>query len=203
MSVRARLSPDETRCRIMAVAEALFRRIGYGKTAVADIAAETGMSPANVYRFFPSKSAINNAICERLCGESEAKLESLLASPLSAAERLRAAIVGVYEGNKTLLSEEKRIHEMVAVAMEENWGAIEVHCSRIKDMIARLVAEGVATGEFDPAVDPQAAAKTIFTACVGFIHPTLIAQCERKPEHDRPDPHAMVDFILRALRPAR
>jgi AcrR family transcriptional regulator len=35
--------------------------MGYQKTAVADIARELGMSPANVYRFFPSKSAINEA----------------------------------------------------------------------------------------------------------------------------------------------
>ena len=57
-----RTKAEETRERIMEAAEALFRRMGFPKTAVADIAAELGMSPANIYRFFPSKNAIVEAI---------------------------------------------------------------------------------------------------------------------------------------------
>ncbi len=43
---------NATRARIADAAERLFRTLGYQKTAVADIARECGMSPANVYRFF-------------------------------------------------------------------------------------------------------------------------------------------------------
>ena len=57
---------EATRARIEAAAERLFRSMGYQKTAVADIARELGMSPANVYRFYPSKSAINEAIASQL-----------------------------------------------------------------------------------------------------------------------------------------
>ena len=61
------LSPraETTRAEIVTTAERLFRSLGYQKTAVADIARELGMSPANIYRFFPSKAAINEAICAR------------------------------------------------------------------------------------------------------------------------------------------
>jgi AcrR family transcriptional regulator len=45
---------DEARARILEAAEKQFRRVGYHRTSVADIAAELGMSPANIYRFFPS-----------------------------------------------------------------------------------------------------------------------------------------------------
>src|SRR3954465_8258266 len=62
---------EATRARIEAVAETLFRSMGYQKTAVADIARELGMSPANIYRFYPSKSAINEAIAARLLGGIE------------------------------------------------------------------------------------------------------------------------------------
>src|SRR5262249_38834611 len=64
---------DDTRERIMQTAEGLFRRLGFAKTAVADIAAELKMSPANVYRFFPSKNAIVEAICKRCLCEVEGK----------------------------------------------------------------------------------------------------------------------------------
>jgi AcrR family transcriptional regulator len=70
---QVRTSPDDTRARIMATAEVLFRRLGFAKTAVADIAAELKMSPANVYRFFPSKNAIIEAICRRCLSEVEEK----------------------------------------------------------------------------------------------------------------------------------
>ena len=71
MSAQVKSKPDDTRVRIMDAAEALFRRLGFGKTAVADIAADLRMSPANVYRFFPSKNAIVEAICQRCLRELE------------------------------------------------------------------------------------------------------------------------------------
>src|SRR6516165_8891119 len=61
----------QTRERILTEAERLFRVYGYTKTTVADIAEATRMSPANVYRFFATKSDINNAICERVIAKGE------------------------------------------------------------------------------------------------------------------------------------
>ena len=40
MRPQVRTKPDDTRARIVETAEALFRRMGFAKTAVADIAAE-------------------------------------------------------------------------------------------------------------------------------------------------------------------
>ena len=62
----------ETRARIVATAERLFREIGFQKTTVADIARELRMSPANVYRFFGSKADIHIAVARQLMGEVEA-----------------------------------------------------------------------------------------------------------------------------------
>ena len=67
----------ETRDRILVEAMRLFKVYGYSKTTVADIADACRMSPANVYRFFTSKSAINNAICERFIADDEAALVAI------------------------------------------------------------------------------------------------------------------------------
>src|SRR5688500_12191373 len=107
MDARARLSPEETRLRIMDVAEEHFRRIGYAKTAVADIATALGMSPANVYRYFPSKNAINNAICHRLLDQEHAMVEQIIASPKPAATRLERIILGINRYNRTQFVKEK------------------------------------------------------------------------------------------------
>src|SRR5438045_368287 len=58
----------DTRERILVVAERLFRQSGYQKTTVADIAKELRMSPANVYRFFGSKKAIDEGVARVLMG---------------------------------------------------------------------------------------------------------------------------------------
>src|SRR5262245_9640899 len=79
--------PD-VRTRILDEAERLFRVYGYTKTTVADIARELGMSPANVYRFFPSKSAIHEALADRMVAEVEIGALRIARLPLSAEERL-------------------------------------------------------------------------------------------------------------------
>ncbi len=80
MIPNVKTKPDDTRERIMETAETLFRRLGYAKTAVADIASELGMSPANVYRFFPSKTAIVQAICQRCLTELDERVWTIARS---------------------------------------------------------------------------------------------------------------------------
>src|SRR4028119_498935 len=84
------LAPPEsaTRSRIVEIAERSFREIGYRKTTVADIAKALRMSSANVYRFFESKKATNEAVAERLMAEMEAELGAIVARRTSAADRL-------------------------------------------------------------------------------------------------------------------
>jgi AcrR family transcriptional regulator len=70
------------------VAERLFRQIGFQKTRVAEIARELHMSPANVYRYFATKSEINEAVCLDILGRIEAEAEKIAASRGTAAQRM-------------------------------------------------------------------------------------------------------------------
>ncbi len=121
MNIRQKISAEDMRERILVVAEEHFRRIGYAKTAVADIAQAMGMSPANVYRFFPSKLAINDALCAKIMRETDALITSIVERPAPASERLQALIVELHRHNKEKLTNEHRLFDMVEVAMEENW----------------------------------------------------------------------------------
>src|SRR3979411_3053437 len=93
MNPQVRTNPDDTRARIMETAETLFRRLGFAKTTVADIAGELKMSPANVYRFFSAKNAIIEAICQRCLGELEEKAWAVARSRGSAAERIERLVL--------------------------------------------------------------------------------------------------------------
>lgn len=198
MNIRQRLSHEDMRDRIITVAEEHFRRIGYAKTAVADIAGALGMSPANVYRFFPSKLAINNAICARIMAEIDRMMIELLARPISPTEKLRAYFGELHRHNKATLTHEHRLHDMVEVAMAENWPAIEAHCHSMCGFLQRIIEEGIAAGEFR-AVDAAEFACTAFDASAKVLHPTLIAHCAERDQNDQV--RRIADLILAALRP--
>ena len=60
----AQLQSDR-RSEILDAAARCFARAGFHQTSMQEICAEAGMSPGNLYRYFPSKEAIIAAITER------------------------------------------------------------------------------------------------------------------------------------------
>src|SRR3712207_1943522 len=102
------VSPPEpdTRSRIVETAERFFRTFGYQKTTVADIAKALKMSPANVYRFFDSKKAINEAVAERLMREVEGAIDAIARGPGSATERLSAMVATMHRMNAALYTDD-------------------------------------------------------------------------------------------------
>src|SRR3954470_5384456 len=155
MSSAATLSPREleARARIVESAEALFRDIGYQKTTVADIAKALKMSPANIYRFFESKKAINEAVAERLMREVEAAVAAIAAEDGPAAPRLVAMIETMHRLNAALYTDDVRMHEMVERALSESWEVVHGHLERKGAIFEAVVRQGIEGGEFAPA-DP-------------------------------------------------
>ena len=188
---------EETASRIIEVAEELFRRVGYAKTAVADIARELGMSPANVYRFFPSKAAINEAIAEIFLEQINARLDAVVSATTPASERLERFVLEQHRFNKSQFVSERRMHDMVACAMEENWPVVDAHIGAVQKMLADIVADGVRRGEFRAEIDPHEAAKAICSATTGVLHPALIAQFAHKDLES--EARSLVRFLLAAL----
>src|SRR5205823_1519177 len=176
--VSEHIEPD-TRERILVVAERLFREIGYQKTTVADIAKVLKMSPANVYRFFDSKKAIHEAVARRLMGEVEQAIEVIAGKPGSATQRLREMLMTIHYMNSERYVGDSKLHEMVAIAMEEDWAVCDAHIELVGAIIGRVVADGMANGEFKTG-DPMMVAMCVETSMMRFFHPQLIAQCAHK-----------------------
>ncbi len=55
----------DRRATILDAAEQCFSRSGFHQTSMSDICQAAGMSPGNLYRYFPSKEAIIAGIIER------------------------------------------------------------------------------------------------------------------------------------------
>ena len=90
----------------------------------------------------------------------------------------------------------RKMHDMVAVAMEENWDVCRAHVDCITGIIAKVIADGIPTGEFHVA-DAGIAAVCTCTAMVRFFHPQLIAECADKPS---PTLDQMIDFVIGGLQ---
>ena len=199
MSLVSEHVEQDTRERILLVAERLFRQLGYQKTTVADIAKELRMSPANVYRFFDSKKSIHEGVCRRLMGEVENASADIVAKPGPASVRLRELIITIHRMNSERYVGDSKLHEMVEVAMEESWEVCLAHMMTITETIGAVIAQGAASGEFEVTDIPLAAMCTCH-ALIGYFHPQMIAQAKEKP---KPTIDQMVDFVLASLAPRR
>ena len=200
MNPQVRAKPDDTRARIITTAETLFRRIGFAKTAVADIASELGMSPANVYRFFPSKNAIVEAICQRCLAEVEDQAWAVARARGPAGPRIERLILEILAYHKENNLTEQRVNDIVLAAIELSWDAIRVHKEHMRMVFESILRDGVESGEFE-RVDPRETSRLMMISLVHFCHPVLVAQYLQDQGELEADARATVRFLLRAITP--
>src|SRR5687768_4976289 len=78
-----------TRDKILEAAEDVLRRFGPAKATVVDVAQALGVSHGSVYRHFPSKAALREAVVDRWLARVSAPLAAIAAEPGPAPDRLR------------------------------------------------------------------------------------------------------------------
>ena len=163
----------ETRERILQTAKLLLRRHGGGKLTVVDIARALKMSHANVYRFYRSKSAIFDAIIDEWLAALEAFVENIARRPAPAAERLEAVVLELHRKRKEKLLQDVELFETYRRVIEARPDAVAQRRAKMVGLFKRLLAEGVAAGEFE-SMDCQQAAVVLEDATALFLHPLLI-----------------------------
>lgn len=184
--------------RILDVAEEYFRRIGYQKTSVADIASCLGMSSANIYRFFPSRAAINERICDRFVEQTIHLAAVVARQDAPSHDRLRRLFKLLYDERIKQLIEEKHVHELIVAATIENWPIMSVHCSRLVTLVREIIEEGTEAGDLS-IHDAGVAARGAMNAFSPFYHPVLVEARLREAEDTKQDLDQQISFILAAL----
>ncbi|MDQ2183667.1 TetR/AcrR family transcriptional regulator [Alcaligenaceae bacterium A4P071] len=166
----------EMRDRIVERADARFRHYGFGKTTIAEIAADLDVSTAYVYKFFDSKLAICEAVCSLTLATIERALNAVAYGPLPSEAKFAALYDTLLAESLRLFFNERKLHDMVDVAMNEGWQAIENHKATMAKAIGHIVEEGRQAGVFetDTALDETTAAILSTMACVA--HPKILQQ---------------------------
>ena len=192
-----RRTRDETRTCIMAKADELFRQYGFGKTTVADIAQELGMSTANIYKFFPSKNAIMESSAARNVGILKESVCRAISSETKALAQIEQLVLTIFRFHKVLLRNEKQIFRLVGTAVEQNWECIRSYHEFLIQTLSKLVERGVENGEFRPT-DPHETAVLLRDCLSIALHPHL----RNDFNHDQSEERviAQVHFLGKALK---
>lgn len=196
MNIVARRTPAETRALILDAAWVLFRQLG-SRTTIADVAETLGMSSANIYRFFPSKHALMEEVCANQLGALHGAARQAASQAETASDKIRAVMMMLFAQMREQMTNHRRVHEIVDVALTEQWAPIDEFLAANAALLAEIVGQGQANGEFGPG-DPSALGLATLHACAVMHHPHMIAACFG--ETPKADADAIIDFALRALR---
>ncbi len=165
----------EVRDQILDAADVRFRQFGFGKTTMAEIASDCGMSAANLYRYFGSKADIGTAIAERcITATIDLLREVVRKDGPSAAEKVATFTTALFEYTYEELANEPQMAEMIQfIAAERKELIKEFKFKKMQALMAEVIAEGNRTGEFNEP-DVMATAQSVIMATFAFYSPFLI-----------------------------
>jgi AcrR family transcriptional regulator len=165
------LTPEQ----ILEAAEDVLRRYGPAKANVVDVARALGVSHGSVYRHFPSKAALRDAVTERWLAGISAPLEAVAVEDGPARERLvRWLDLLVGAKRSKALAEPELFATYVGLTADAR-EVVKAHVDTLVGQLARIIADGVARGELE-ATDPDAAARAVFDATARFHNPVHAAE---------------------------
>jgi AcrR family transcriptional regulator len=163
----------DRREEILDAAQRLYELIGFEKTTMGDVARELGMSPANLYRSFPNRQAIDEAIARRKLSAIEDAAWSAARSGGDPGDALKRLSLAVLRETQRLLFSQQRMHHLCAVAARERWPVVEAYLDGLRGAVRHVVMEGQRSGAFHRA-DPEALADTVCAALTKVWHPYMI-----------------------------
>lgn len=156
---------------ILTATEDVLRRYGPDKATVLDVARALGVSHASVYRHFPSKAALREAVTRRWLDRTHQGLAVVTADSRAAApERLRAWLTTLFTLKRAVTSEDPELFTTYRVLAGEHSSAVADHVAELVEQLRVIVADGVSSGDFGSA-DPAATARAVFDATMGYHHP--------------------------------
>ncbi len=165
--------PGSPELRILEIAAAHVRLRGLRRTTIVAIADEAGMSHANVYRYFPSKQALLEAVTERWLKPLEAGIREISDGPDPAYDKLERIVGAVQSAYREKLETDPDIFSVLAVAFEQGASLARRHRNRLQGELQRTIEEGISSGVF-PQADHRRALTLLFDTLHRFLHPAAV-----------------------------
>jgi AcrR family transcriptional regulator len=175
---------QEKAARIGSVAIPVFRRLGYHRTRMADIAQAAGIGKGTLYEYFRNKEEIFRFEFERYFVAFQSGAAAAMAEAGSPGSRLLSLIHFAVEHVT-----EWEQHCAVYVDYfgsgrggEEGDFSLSNIYAEIEDIIRLLIEEGQASGEIDAELDPGATAELLVAVFEGVVLHGVFSERQRKAE---------------------
>jgi len=164
-----------TQEQILTAAEDVLRRFGPAKTTVVDVARALGVSHGSVYRHFPSKAALRDAVAESWLERVMAPLTAVVAEDGPALGRLRRWLDLLIAAKRNRASSDPELFATYIALATEAREVVQAHMKTLVDQVAKIIADGMAQGEFE-AGNPHTTALAVLYATSRFHNPAHAAE---------------------------
>jgi AcrR family transcriptional regulator len=153
-------TPDR---RLIAAAEAQFRRFGYKRTTVDDITADAGTGKGSLYLHFESKQAVYMAVVEASLERFVESASRLLDGPGPVPSRLRSLVeLTIHHYGEDELLHASLFGRAGLVDGDVARMAADVQRTRIRSLLRELLAIGQGENSVRADIDVDAAAAVLF-----------------------------------------
>jgi AcrR family transcriptional regulator len=187
-----------TTAAILDAAREEVRRLGEARTTLTEVARSLGVSHAALYRHFPSKAALLDALVEEAMADEEAMAAAYVVAEGPAGPRLEAMVLDLHRRKMARFVRDPALHDLYRRVVAERPEAVAGYAARMTALVARLLEQGVQRGEFAVG-DIAEAAGVVRDAVTAFIHPAHAPALSRLgPEAER-RLRAVVATLIRAF----
>jgi AcrR family transcriptional regulator len=178
--------------RILEVTEDVLRRFGLAKATVVDVARALDVSHGSVYRHFPSKASLREAVAKRWLDRVNTPLERIAEGSGPAPARLERWLRALFAAKYKRVCEDPEMFATYLTLAREACAVVKAHKEGLVDQIAHMLSDGVKQGAFDVA-DVKTTARAVFDATIRFHHPA------HSEEWSDPAQAARIDAVLALL----
>jgi AcrR family transcriptional regulator len=169
--------PTEKADPRLAILKAAADRIlhyGYNKTTMSEIAADCGMSAGNIYRFYPSKIDIAEAMTREFGNASRAVYEDIVRDAArSPSKKLRDYFVSRLERTFKVFEMNPKLMELAEIMGRERPEYLAEERAQERVQIERILEEGRVSGDFALTSDLTITADLVQCAMMKFRIPQL------------------------------
>ncbi|QEI07842.1 TetR/AcrR family transcriptional regulator [Pigmentiphaga aceris] len=184
--------------QIVSAANEHFAKYGYGKTTVSDLAKEIGFSKAYIYKFFDSKQAIGEAICNQCLDAVLASVALSMADAKTPTDKLRRMFRAIVTASAELFFSDRKLYDIASHSVIEKWSSSTQYGDKIYAMLEQIIVEGRQSGEFERKTPLDETCRAITQAMQPFTNPVMLQHSlDLLPD----GPNEVISLVLRSLSP--
>src|ERR1700755_3505371 len=153
--------------RILEVTEDVLRRFGLAKATVVDVARALDVSHGSVYRHFPSKASLREAVAKRWLDRVSSPLKAVTAEQGPAPARLERWLRALCSAKQKKVCDDPEMFQTYLTLAREACHVVKAHKERLVDQIASILADGVEQGAFQ-VPDVKVEARAVYDATIRY-----------------------------------